>query len=70
MLFIVKGRVSKRGYMQDDDEVEEVMHPVEAADEFDAREVFCDHFSAMSRDYDVYYSASVLAVYETLSKAA
>lgn len=69
MLFIVKGKVYKRGYMEDREKVEEVMHPVEAQDDQDAREIFEQHYSAMTQDYAVYYHASALEVYETLKRA-
>lgn len=68
MLFIVKGKVYKRGYMQDREEVEEVMHPVEAQDDQDAGEIFEAHYAAMTQDYAVYYRASALEVYETLKR--
>lgn len=69
MLFIVKGKVYKRGYMSERDEVEEVMHPVEAADEQEACDIFESHYSSKTQEYAVYYSASATEVYETLKRA-
>jgi hypothetical protein len=68
MLFIVKGVVRKRGYMSSCEESEEVMHPVEAEDATEASDIFVEHYEGQSQSYSVSYSASVIEVFETLSR--
>lgn len=67
-LFIVKGYYEVEHYMRENEpERYAAMHPVEAENEYDAREKFIHHYEKRTDPYAVYYSACVEDVFETLS---
>lgn len=69
MLFLVKGYYTVTHYMQSGDpDQHDVIHPVDAVDEREARQIFEDHYSAMSEPYSSSYYSRVTEVMETLTK--
>lgn len=66
MLFLVKGEVTTSRYMGER-EVEVVIRLVEAESCDDAAKKFQKHYTAQTRDYDIYVYASVDDVSEVIS---
>lgn len=69
MLFLVKGYYTVTHYMQSGDpDKYDVIHPVDAVDDREARQIFEDHYSSMSAPYSSSYYGHVTEVMETLTK--
>lgn len=54
--FLVKGQISKRGYMQENVETIDDMAFVYANDEDDAESLFKKHWKDKTEEHSVYYS--------------